>query len=161
MPTDTPPDLDALETQIVEDLREVYSSLQIVNLPTWLRLDITMAQLKGLVAIDRAGETTVGRVADDLSIGESAASSLVDQLVKRGYAAREHDEVDRRRVLLTVSELGRQLLFELRHGRSQTLHEWLSDLDADDAAALAQGLAALARVAAARVESLRAAEVQR
>ncbi len=155
------PAADPREEQLVEDLRRVYSSLQIANLPTWLRLDVTMAQLKAFVAIERAGETTVGGLAADLSIGESSASLLIDQLVKRGYVTRAHDEADRRRVLVRASEHGDQLISELRHGRRHTLHEWLADLDEGEAAALAQGLAALSRVAAAHTAAVRTDEAGR
>ncbi len=140
---------------IIEDLRQVYATLQLVNLPTWLKLGLTMAQFKALVAIEREGAVTVSGLGADLSIGESAASLLTEQLVRREYAERRTDPDDRRRVLVSVTPLGEELVAELRHGRRQTLHEWLADLEPGDATALGQGLRALAEVAAAREAELR------
>jgi DNA-binding MarR family transcriptional regulator len=145
------------DERIIEDLRRVYATLQLVNLPTWLKLGLTMAQFKALVAIEREGTVTVSGLGADLSIGESAASLLTEQLVRREYAERRTDPDDRRRVLVSVTPLGEELVAGLRHGRRQTLHDWLSDLEPGDAAALSQGLAALAAVAAAREADLRGA----
>jgi DNA-binding MarR family transcriptional regulator len=145
------------DEHIIEDLRRVYATLQLVNLPTWLKLGLTMAQFKALVTIENKGAVTVSGLGSELSIGESAASLLTEQLVRREYAERRTDPDDRRRVLVSVTALGRELIAELRHGRRQTLNDWLADLDAADAAALSQGLGALAAVAAAREAELRGA----
>jgi DNA-binding MarR family transcriptional regulator len=130
---------------IIRDLTRVYAALQHLSLPTWLKLDVSMAQLKTLVVVDRAADglsvTAIGR---DLEIGEPSASLLVEQLVKRGYAERATDPDDRRRVVVTATDLGRELLGELRHGRRQHVEEWLESVSADDAEALARGLRALA-----------------
>jgi len=151
-PSSTNPEPDE---QIIEDLRRIYVTLQLVNLPTWLKLGLTMAQFKALVTIENKGAVTVSGLGCELSIGESAASLLVEQLVRHEYAERRTDPDDRRRVLVSVTPLGQELIAGLRHGRRQTLNDWLADLDAADAAALGQGLGALASIAAAREADLR------
>ena len=145
------------DDQIIEDLRGIYATLQLVNLPTWLKLGLTMAQFKALVTIERKRAVTVSGLGCELSIGESAASLLVEQLVRREYADRRTDPDDRRRVLVSVTPLGQELITELRHGRRQTLKDWLADLEPGESAALGQGLRALAAVAAAREAELREA----
>ena len=134
---------------IVDDLRTVYAGLHRQSVPTWLQLDLTMAQFKALVAIERNSGVAVCELGRELGIGESAASLLVDQLVRRGYAGRTTDAADRRRLHLAPTSRGTKLLGELRQGRRQSLKEWLADLDDDHLDGLARGLSALTQVVGA------------
>ena len=102
-----------------------------------------MAQFKALVVVEGSSGISVCEVGRELGIGESAASLLVDQLVRHGYVGRTTDQADRRRVLLAATAPGKKLLRELRHGRRQSLEGWLADLGDDDLDALAGGLHAL------------------
>jgi DNA-binding MarR family transcriptional regulator len=56
--------------------------------------------------------------------------------------------VDRRRVLLSLSRAGLQLVTELREGSHLLLRRWMAQLSADDMEALSRGWRALAEVAA-------------
>lgn len=146
--TTTGPETTARELRsedVVDDLWTVYASLHTLNLPTWLRLDLTMAQFKALMAVERSQGISVCELGRELGIGESAASLLVEQLVRRDYVGRTSDPADRRRVLLGATAQGEALLRELRHGRRQVLKEWLAGLADDDLDALSNGLRALTR----------------
>jgi len=132
------------ESQAIEDLRLVNSELQRVSLPIWLDLDLPMAQLKALVAIATAERVSVTGLARTLSVGEPAASQIVEQLVRRGYAARTPDPADRRRVVVTVTPPGSHLVAELTQGRRHVVGQWLSAMKDEDVEALARGLRALA-----------------
>ena len=132
---------------ITDDLHTVYASLHRRSLPTLLQLDLTMAQFKALVVVDASSGISVCELGRELGIGESAASLLVEQLVRRDYVGRTSDPADRRRVLLGATAQGQTLLRELRHGRRQSLKEWLAGLEDHDIDALAGGLSALTRVA--------------
>jgi DNA-binding MarR family transcriptional regulator len=134
---------------IVSDLRIVYASLNRLSVPAWLRLDLTMAQFKALVAVERNSGIAVCQLGRQLGIGESAASLLVDQLVRRHYLERTIDPADRRRVLLSATAQATSLLQELRHGSEQSLKEWLAGLADDDVAGLAHGLSTLTEAARA------------
>jgi DNA-binding MarR family transcriptional regulator len=134
---------------IVSDLRIVYASLNRLSVPAWLRLDLTMAQFKALVAVERNSGIAVCQLGRQLGIGESAASLLVDQLVRRHYLERTIDPADRRRVLLSATAQAISLLQELRHGSEQSLKEWLAGLADDDVAGLAHGLSTLTEAARA------------
>ena len=144
MPTATREDS---ASQAVSDLRVVNSELQRISLPTWLELGLPMAQLKALVALASVGDVSVTGLARNLSIGEPAASQLVEQLVRRGYAARVSDPDDRRRVVVNVTPTGADLVSELRHGRRHHVEQWLECMDDADVEALARGLRALVQVA--------------
>ena len=134
---------------ITDDLRTVYGRVQQLIVPAWLKLDLTMAQFKALVAVERSSGIGVCGLGRELSIGESAASLLVDQLVRRGYVGRKTDPADRRRVLLGTTARGEKRLRELRQGSREILDEWLAELDQDQLEALARGLDALAQAVSA------------
>ena len=136
---------DPRSEAIVDDLRTMYASIQQLIVPTWLELDLSMAQFKALVAVRRDPGIGVCRLGSQLSIGESAASLLVDQLVRRDYVARETDPSDRRRVLLSATARGEERLRELVQGSGEILEEWLAGLAEDELEGLARGLRALAR----------------
>lgn len=152
MPTLTSTRADS-ERQAVSDLRLVNAELQRVSLPAWLELGLPMAQLKALVALASAGGVSVTGLARSLAIGEPAASQLVEQLVRRGFAERTPDPNDRRRVVVTVTPRGADLVGELQQGRRQHVEQWLSAMDDDDVDALARGLNALMRVVRADGDS--------
>ena len=138
---------DTNDDQLIDDLRLINSELQRIGLPAWLELGLPAAQLKALVAIANSSGVSIGGLAQSLSVGEPAASQLVEQLVRRGYAERVPDPDDRRRVVVTATQTGADLVAELLQGRRQHVHEWLARMDRADVNALARGLHAL-RVAA-------------
>jgi len=66
--------------------------------------DITPAQMLVLHMMKHRGTSSVKDVAEALGITSSAATQLVDGLVKSGYVERETNTSDRRMVTLTLSE---------------------------------------------------------
>lgn len=137
----------ASEDQAACDLRLINAELHRVSLPAWLRLGLPMAQLKALVALATVEGVSVTGLAHSLSIGEPAASQLVEQLVRRGYAQRVPDASDRRRVVVTATPVGAELVSELRQGRRLHVEQWLAAMRDDDVEALSRGLRALVQVA--------------
>jgi DNA-binding MarR family transcriptional regulator len=139
--------LGPLVDELVGDMAAVYGSLQELNVPTWLKLDLTMAQFRALVVVSHRPGITVGALGNQLSIGQSAASLLVDHLVRGDLVSRVEDVADRRRTLLSCTTVGELLLAELRQGNEQTLKEWLAELSAEELEGAARGMHALAQVA--------------
>lgn len=64
---------------------------------------ITHSQWAVLGVIARKEHVGIKDVAKTLSISSSAATQLVEELVKNGYVLRKGDEQDRRALLLTLS----------------------------------------------------------
>jgi DNA-binding MarR family transcriptional regulator len=136
-----------LDLRIIEDYRTVARALDRVVLPILVERGVTMSQMKALIAVTSASEAgiTITNLGTELSIGQPSASLITDQLVKAGYAERQPDESDRRRVLVRATEAGEELVAELRHGRRSEFAEWLGGVVDSDADALARGLHALAQ----------------
>ncbi len=119
--------------------------------PSWLELDISMAQLKGLFVLTHLKQCTIGEFADALDIGRSSASLQVDRMVQDGLVERTEDTEDRRRAMIRLSPHGMELTVQLRQGREERspLPAWLTKLSDSDLQALVQGLRALATEAQA------------
>jgi len=66
---------------------------------------------------------SIGAVAATLAIDPSTASRLVDQRVTEGLLERSSDVEDRRRIVLTLTPAGRELLTELAASRLAMLAE--------------------------------------
>src|SRR2546425_11322109 len=116
----------------------------------WRGLDISMQQLRAIYLLRDEEVATVGRLAELFGISLPAASVLADRLVRAGYFERREDTADRRRVLLTLTRAGIQLVTDLREGSHAHLRRWMSQLSPEDLAALTRGWRSLAEVASHR-----------
>jgi len=116
----------------------------------WLELDLSMAQLKALIVIDREPLPTITLLSDRLGVGAPAASLLVEKLVRAGLAVRTEDRLDRRRVLVGLTPAGAVLVARLRLGSQALLEAWLGELTQGELEGLALGLGALLRAAEGR-----------
>lgn len=68
---------------------------------------VTPAQCHLILAVEEAGETSVGEAAAVLELDASTLSRAVDALVKSGLMLRREDPENRRRQLVSLSEEGR------------------------------------------------------
>ena len=93
-----------------------------------------------------AGDVPLGHLVRDLRISKQAAGQLVDTLVTRGYLSREGDPVDRRRLVITLTERGRDAAAVQGAARDRIdaqLHERIGD---SGLRSLKRGLAALIEI---------------
>ena len=93
-----------------------------------------------------AGDVPVGRMAQELRISKQAAGQLVDTLVTRGYLTRESDPGDRRKLIVALTERGRDAAAVQASARDRIdadLQERLGDAGVH---ALKRGLAALIEI---------------
>ena len=132
--------------QIVECGRQVFHAIQSSTAPHWLELDLTMTQLKALMALAADGPVTIGLLGQKLGIHLPGASHVADSLVQLDLAARYEDPDDRRRTFVRLSATGQALMERLREGRRERIHAWLSELSDDDLAAVLRAVQVVARV---------------
>jgi DNA-binding MarR family transcriptional regulator len=67
----------------------------------------------GVTGFTGTGSATVSELAEFLQERHNSVVSLVDRAVERGLVHREHDEADRRRVLVCLTPLGDEILSKL------------------------------------------------
>lgn len=109
-------------------------------------LEVTPAQMNALVVLYEPKNLPMGELAEQLGLTESAATRLVDRLLRMNLVRRDRDEVDRRVVRVRLSSYGRQLadlVFQRREEQFTRFAERLSDGNRED---LVHGLSALLRV---------------
>ncbi|QNE36955.1 MarR family winged helix-turn-helix transcriptional regulator [Leifsonia shinshuensis] len=61
-----------------------------------------VSDMKALDVLMRNGPQTAGQLGAALNLTSGAVTGIADRLIRRGFATREHDPVDRRRVLISV-----------------------------------------------------------
>lgn len=76
----------------------------------WLRLDLTMPQLKVVLLLFISGPSRMSDIASALGVSLATATGVVDRLVERDILIREGDPDDRRVVLCRLSEKGEELM---------------------------------------------------
>src|SRR5258708_25562908 len=106
-------DLAAKVRAAVEAQRAVVQAMHSASTLDWAHLDLSMGQLKALVALATAGDMNVSGVAEWLRTSKPSASILVDRLVQPGYVQRVEDQGDRPRTPLLLATKGRGLVCAL------------------------------------------------
>lgn len=85
--------------------------------------ELSMPQMVTLLMLQRCGPKSVSAIAERLQLSLAATSQLIDGLVRRGFAARSEDTVDRRVKMITLRPEGGELLDRLAHSRSHEIAE--------------------------------------
>ena len=107
---------------------------------------VTMPQLRVLILAGRAPQS-VSAVAEDLGVHASNATRTCDRLVRAGLLDRRPADEDRRRVVLTLTPRGEQLLARVMEHRRRRVEDIMADMRPGDRAALASSMAAFAEAA--------------
>lgn len=87
---------------------------------------LTMPERTALSSLDRSGPTTSAALAREVQITAQAMGATVSALRARGLVERRPDPDDGRRVVLTVTEAGRQALKDKRNARTELVAQALT-----------------------------------
>jgi DNA-binding MarR family transcriptional regulator len=82
---------------------------------------ISMAHLFVMVMVDRYGPLPMTRVAELVGSGLPTATGLISRMEDRGFVRREHDQRDRRVVLVHLTEEGADELSALHAARRRRI----------------------------------------
>jgi DNA-binding MarR family transcriptional regulator len=88
--------------------------------------DLSVPESSALSRLDRGGATTAGALARQEQISPQSMGTTLAGLEARGLVERRADPEDGRRVVLSVTEAGRQALVDKRSARTALLAEALS-----------------------------------
>ena len=113
----------------------------------WMELDLTIAQLKSLFFIEFGGSSNLSQLATALGVTPPSVTGIVERLVEQGLVSRNENPENRRMLLLQVTDKGKALLAKLRESGLGRMSGILNQLSTEELTALAQGLAAIARIA--------------
>jgi DNA-binding MarR family transcriptional regulator len=99
--------------QILKTAEEIFQEVKTIIPSEWLTSDITVAQLRVLLVLYARGPNRMSSIASYIGIAISTATSIVDNLVKKGLVTRSDDPEDRRLVICKLSNEGQQLISRL------------------------------------------------
>jgi DNA-binding MarR family transcriptional regulator len=97
----------------------------------WLRVDLTMPQLKTLIYVTKNDGATSGQVAANLGVGLSTITGIVDRLAEQDLVSRREDPRDRRITRVLATQSGRALVLELLQYRNEVVTAILGQLEPD------------------------------
>ena len=121
-------------------------------------LELSLSQIKLMHHLeDQPRELSLKEAAEVVHVSLPAASRMVDDLVRRGFALRREDEEDRRMKRVCLTDGGRTVIRRLNAARLSGLEQFTQTLTTAERRSLASALATLLEredVAACRPEAL-------
>ena len=97
----------------------------------WLRVDLTMPQLKSLIYVTKSNGATSGQIAASLGVGLSTITGIVDRLAEQGMVSRREDLRDRRVTRVEPTPQGRALVADLLQVRKDAISAILARLSTE------------------------------
>ena len=97
--------------------------------PDFLGLEVTMSQAKCLYVVSLRPGIGMSALAEQLNVGLSSASGLVDRLVEHGYLERHEDPADRRQQQVLLTPAGAAVVERIRELNAELLRALLAGLD--------------------------------
>jgi DNA-binding MarR family transcriptional regulator len=91
----------------------IFDNLKRIIFPEeWLAIDIAMSkqELFTIMTVVRMKEATMGQLSENMNFPMSTATGIVDRLVKKGYMERGRSETDRRIVVISLTEKGKEFV---------------------------------------------------
>jgi DNA-binding MarR family transcriptional regulator len=139
------PSLDALL-----DLHEAYfRRLRAASLPSWLRLNLSVPQLRVLHLLVYDGPRSPGALAQSLGVAPSTVTGLCDRLLERGLVRRDEDLRDRRCTRVVATDQGHDLVVEHLTNTREQLLRMFEGLTPNDRRLVGEALTALVRASQA------------
>ncbi len=138
---------EELIAQIIELQRQMNQVIRERTLDSWVKLTLTIPQLKSLFYITRHGRVNLSGLASGIRVTPANVTGIVDRLVEQELLTRTPDPNDRRILWLKVTDKGETLLTNLREGRSSEMRRILNGLTSEELSVLARGFDLLVRAA--------------
>jgi DNA-binding MarR family transcriptional regulator len=113
---------------------DLYWHVRTGSFDQWLEIDLTMPQLKTLILVygSETRSLRMGQLASALGVALSTATGIVDRMVEQGLLVRQEDPVDRRLVVVRLTEQGHQTVERPYLVSRQRLSAMLSRLSVDE-----------------------------
>jgi DNA-binding MarR family transcriptional regulator len=139
--------MEELIAQIIEAQRRMNRVIRERTLDSWVKLNLTIPQLKSLFYISRHGRVNLSGLASGIRVTPANVTGIVDRLVEQGLLTRAPDPDDRRVSWLSVTDKGKTLINDLREGRAQEMRRILDKLTEEELSTVARGFELVARAA--------------
>ena len=140
---------------VADDLIDAMAPLLAQQRQTWAERchahGLSLMGAHALALLEMHGPMPMSRLADDLGVALPNATGIVGRLAERGIVDREHADADRRVVLVSLNDHGRELIGEMEEARRGRIRRLVEQLDRDQQERLLQAVRDL-RAAAMQVD---------
>ena len=92
-------------------------------------LGINRSDGRALDILDQHGRLTAGQLARESGLSSGAVTTMLDRLERAGYVRRVRDEVDRRRILVELTDLARERAGQVWGPLGEQAGRWMASLD--------------------------------
>jgi len=100
----------SLSEAVLINLRRIIQSIDLHSRDLVKRFGLTVPQLMILKEINGARDISASELARAVSLSQATVTGILERLENRGLIARERSESDRRRIYVTVTDTGRDML---------------------------------------------------
>lgn len=121
-------DTATLIMQVIPLVKQVFRKEMRKNRPA----DLSVPQFRALIFINKHADVSISDVAEHLGLALSTTSKLIDGLMSRQYIKRETAAADRRRAVVTLTELGASELNRARRHAQQQISEHMAKLSPEE-----------------------------
>jgi len=139
--------MEELIARIIEAQRRMNRVIRERTLDSWVKLNLTIPQLKSLFYISRHGRVNLSGLASGIRVTPANVTGIADRLVEQGLLTRTPDPDDRRVSWLRATDKGKTLINDLREGRAQEMRRILDQLTEEELSTVAGGFELVARAA--------------
>lgn len=107
---------------------------------------LSLSQLRVLYFLQRRSQSSLSEVADYLDVTRPTMSAMVERLVQRGLVQRLGDPIERRRVILRLTDSGEAEMTRVYEATLHTVADRLTDLSPSQLQQVSAGLAILGQL---------------
>jgi DNA-binding MarR family transcriptional regulator len=120
------------EEKIVESIFNLSRTIREHMMSSCKTYHFTLVQLHVLLMLKKEKHIKMTDVANSLKIALPTATSILDKLVSADLVSRKADENDRRNVILSLTEKGKDMLEKGMKARKEMMKKMLSNLSEDE-----------------------------
>lgn len=99
-------EISILVPKLVRELKREFAPIE----------EITNSQIIILMSIHEDKQISVGKLAKQIQVSGPTVTGLVDRLVDRNFVIRQRDKQDRRKVVVALTEKGKNTVREFQKG---------------------------------------------
>jgi DNA-binding MarR family transcriptional regulator len=99
-----------ISDNVLISLRKIIQAIDLNSKKLVKRVGLTGPQLVILQEISRLGTISVGEVAKNVSLSQGTVTGILERMEKRALVTRQRSSHDKRRVMVCITETGKQLL---------------------------------------------------
>jgi DNA-binding MarR family transcriptional regulator len=99
-----------LSDEILASLRKIFRAASINSKQLSKKVGLTSPQLLILKEIERGDKLTPGKIARAVSLSHATVTGIIGRLEKRDLLIRQRDRKDKRRVIVSITHLGKQMV---------------------------------------------------